>query len=128
MTQQPHGKIMTPLETQTSDLASASPPPVAESPHVPVIPPPRFFFGVALVSALFFAIWTWLVYGEMLPGLDGNCANGCEGWSKSNPGVEGFVVFLTDLGGIAAMTLVAIMGSIWQTAIKHRRLAIARLA
>src|SRR5437764_987362 len=32
----------------------------AEPPHVPVIPPPRFFFGVALAALLFYTVCSWL--------------------------------------------------------------------
>jgi len=100
----------------------------AELPHVPVIPPPRFFFGVALAAAAFFALWTWIVQPwDAPPSFDRSCAEYWQVWSAANPGVQGFMVFVTDLGGIAGMTLLAVMGSIWQTAIRHKTLAIAWL-
>src|SRR2546425_3545632 len=99
-----------------------------EPPHVPVIPPPRFFFGVSIGAAVFFAIWTWFVHGEALPAFDLACARYWHEWGDAHPEVWDYMRFLTDLGGIAAMTLLAIMGSIWQTAIKHKTLAVAWLA
>jgi undecaprenyl-diphosphatase len=98
----------------------------AETPHVPVIPLPRYFFAVSLAATIFFAVWTSLVHGKALPAFDERCA---EYWHEYNSGghtlLWEFMVFLTDLGGVASMTLLAIMGGIWQTAIKHRVLTIA---
>src|SRR5439155_19937980 len=97
----------------------------AELPHVPVIPPTRFFFGVSLAAAVFFALWTWLALdGRALPDFDRDCAEYWHDWSALHPGALAFMIFLTDLGGVAAMTLLAVMGSIWQTAIKHKTLVI----
>jgi membrane-associated phospholipid phosphatase len=104
-----------------------------EPPHVPVLPPPRFFFGVSLGAGIFFALWTWLVLNGIpipvvdidIPALDRKFAEHWQHWSDSHLRMRGFMVFLTDMGGIAAMTLLALMGSIWQTAIKHRALALA---
>ena len=99
-----------------------------EPPNVAVIPPPRFFFCVSLGAGLFFALWSWLVLdGQALPNFDLACAKYWRDWSEVHQGPWEFMVFLTDLGGVASMTLLAIMGSIWQTAIKHRTLAIAWL-
>ncbi len=99
-----------------------------EPPHVPVIPPPRFFFGVSIVAVLLFAGWTWVARPWDPPQpLDVYPAEFWQHWSEDHPGMTGFIVFLTDLGGIAAMTLLAIMGAIWQTAIKHKTLAVAWL-
>jgi len=99
----------------------------AEPPHVPVIPPPRLFFAVSLGAAVFFAIWSWFVHAGTLQPFDDLCAQHWHDWSEAHHGPLGFMIFLTDLGGVAAMTLLAIMGSIWQTAIKHRTLAFAWL-
>ena len=99
-----------------------------EPPHVPPIPPPRFFLGVSLGAAFFFALWSWLVLdGQALPKFDLTCAQFWRDWSDAHLGLWNHMVYLTDLGGVAAMTLLAVMGSIWQTAIKHRTLARAWL-
>ena len=99
-----------------------------EPPHVPVIPPPRFFFGVSLSAAIAFVIWTWLVFqGNVVPDFDLTCATFFHDYSNANQAPWRFMVFLTDLGGIAAATLLAVMGSIWQTAIRHRTLAVGWL-
>lgn len=99
----------------------------AETPHEPVIPPPRFFFVVSIGAVVFFAGWSWLVHYSALPDFDRECADYWQQWSGANRRPLAFFIFLTDLGGIAAMTLLAIMGSIWQTAIKHKTLAVAWL-
>ena len=111
-------KNMTPLDT-----------PTAEAPYVPVMPPPRFFFGVALGSAIFFGFWTWFVHpwAKPNPEFDMDLAEYWLTFSAEHHRPLGFVIFLTDLGGIASMTLLAIMGTIWQTAIKQRTLAFAWL-
>ena len=99
-----------------------------EPPYVPVIPPPRFFFGVSLSAAIVFVTWTWLVFqGNVVPDFDLTCATFFHDYSNANQAPWRFMVFLTDLGGIAAATLLAVMGSIWQTAIRHRTLAVAWL-
>jgi undecaprenyl-diphosphatase len=100
----------------------------ADPPHVPVIPPPRFFFVTSLAAVAFFAVWSWLVMAGILQPFDDYWALHWQGWSAAHPGFLGFMVFVTDLGGIATNTILAIMGSIWQTAIKHKTLAVAWLA
>jgi membrane-associated phospholipid phosphatase len=98
-------------------------------PDVPVIPPPRFFFGVSLSAAIFFALWSWLVLdGKAIDTFDKRCAAFWNDWTQTEHDLTGLMIFLTDMGGIAAMALVAIMGSIWQTAIGRRTLAFAWLA
>src|SRR5438128_257298 len=99
-----------------------------ETPHQPALPSPTFFFAGAVIVGLFFAFWSWLVIGEKaLDSFDMRCAEFWYGWSPAHDQLGKLMVFLTDLGGVAAMTLMAIMGAIWQTAIKHRFLAIAWL-
>ncbi len=97
------------------------------APNLPKMPPPGVFFGVALATAAFFALWSWLVFGqgEWIPAFDRRCADYWEAWSKEHRGLTGTMIFLTDMGGIAAMLLVAVMGAIWQAAVKNRRLALA---
>lgn len=95
-----------------------------ETPHVPVIPPPRFFFATSAALAIFFFFWSWLALGDgRLPAFDFYCAEHWHTWSEAHRGLRGSVFFLTDLGGIASMALVAVMGGIWQSAINHRFLA-----
>ncbi|MBI3821367.1 MAG: phosphatase PAP2 family protein [Planctomycetes bacterium] len=101
----------------------------AEQPHVHVIPPPRFFFGVSAGAAILFVFWTWLVHPSATPApeFDSDIATYWQAWSAEHRAALGLVIFMTDMGGIAAMTLLAVMGAIWQTAIKHRTLAFAWL-
>jgi membrane-associated phospholipid phosphatase len=106
-----------------------------ETPHVPVIPPPRFFFAGALAAALFFAFWAWLSLAEpagpgaqdTIPKFDWRCAEYWHLETRDHQGLWELMVYFTDLGDVAAMTLLTVMGSIWQTAIRHRFLAIAWL-
>ena len=99
-----------------------------EPPHVPVIPPPRFFFGVAIAACAFYALWSWLVLdGKVIRDFDLQIATFWHDWNETHRWPWRLMVFLTELGGIASMTLLAIMGSLWQTAIKHKTLAIAWL-
>lgn len=106
-----------------------------ETPHTPVIPPPRFFFAGALAAGLFFVFWSWLALAAAaapsaettLAAFDWQCAQFWHGWSGANRSLMNYMVYLTDLGGVAAMTVMGIMGAIWQTAIKHRVLAAAWL-
>src|SRR5205823_6049642 len=107
-----------------------------EPPHVPVIPPPRFFFAVALAAALFFVCWSWLALPESasstaekaIPAFDWRCAQFWHDWTQTHQHPWGLMVYLTYVGGVAAASLIAIMGAIWQTAIGHRFLAAARIA
>jgi membrane-associated phospholipid phosphatase len=101
----------------------------AEKPYVPVIPLPRFFFAVALIAAVFYVSWTFLtLHGDAIKAFDRACADYWQQRCEPYTFPWHFMVFFTDLGGVASMTLLAIMGSIWQTAIKHRTLAYAWLA
>lgn len=107
---------------------STPPAPPSEKPHVPVIPGPRFFFGISLAAAIFFAVWSALVFlfGD-IESLDESIADYWHRWTRDHRGLSGFMIFLTDLGGIATMTIMAVMGALWQSAIKHRFLAAAWL-
>ena len=100
-----------------------------ETPHVPVIPPPRFFFAVSITAGLCFAGWTWFVQPgtAVPPTFDLECAQFWRAWSAAHAGPWGLMVFMTDIGGVAGNTLVAIMGAIWQTALNRRFLAVAWL-
>lgn len=94
----------------------------------PAFPPPRFFFAAALVLLIFSVGWTWFVHDHALDAFDLSCAqfwhDFSERYAKSPPGWA-FMVYMTDLGGVAAMALLVVMGAIWQTGINHRFLAVA---
>ena len=115
------------MQTSPDNPPAASPAaPSAEAPHVPVIPLPRFFFTVSLFAAAFFAIWSWLALtSRNFHAFDEHWANFFNDWTKDNRGSTEIMIYMTDLGGVAAMTLLAVMGAIWQSAIKHRLLAAA---
>jgi membrane-associated phospholipid phosphatase len=100
-----------------------------EPPHVPAIPAPRTFLVLAFAGAILFGLWTFFVKPwDAVPAFDRVSAEHWRGWNQDHPTVWHFMVFFTDLGGVASMTMLAIMGSIWQSAIKHPRLARAWLA
>src|ERR1700733_14500165 len=99
----------------------------ADSPHEPALPPPKIFFIGAGALAGFFLFWSWFVSVRDMDSFDLVCARYWHDWSEGHRSVWNMMVYLTDLGSIAAMTLMAIMGSIWQTAIRHRVLAVAWL-
>lgn len=92
---------------------------------MPVIPPPRFFFITCASLCVFFAAWTWLVFAGYLPPFDLRCAEYWHDSVKTTSGSRDVMFFITDLGGIATMTMLTIMGAIWQTGINHRFLAVA---
>jgi membrane-associated phospholipid phosphatase len=102
--------------------------PSTEAAHIPAIPPPSFFFAGSAVLLVFFATWTGLVFqGEALDGFDKWAANSMHQYTDD--GAHGTLtqgmIFLTDIGGVAAAMLMAIMGAIWQNAIGRRYLAFA---
>jgi membrane-associated phospholipid phosphatase len=100
-----------------------------ESAHVPVIPPPRFFFAVSLAAFCFFLLWSWLVFGtDLIQPIDDACVEHWREWTKNHRDITLIMIFWTEMGGIAGMTILSIMGAIWQSAINHRVLAVAWLA
>jgi membrane-associated phospholipid phosphatase len=82
------------------------------------------FFGLALGFCAFFAGWTWLVLGrDEIPAFDRDCAHF---WFEGNyKQLWAIMVFFTDLGSVAAMTLLTIVGALWQASLKNRLLALA---
>jgi membrane-associated phospholipid phosphatase len=86
------------------------------------MPTPRVFFGAALAAGICFAVWSWLVLGRSeIKAFDVDCAkfwyeNAHESWAV--------MIFLTNLGGVAAMTLLTIVGALWQASHKNRLLAL----
>jgi membrane-associated phospholipid phosphatase len=101
--------------------------PAVEPVHEPAIPPPVVFFVGAMAGAMFFTVWSWLVFSKegTIPDFDYACAEFWHDWSQPHNRLWSFMVFLTDIGGVASMALLTIMGAIWQSAIKHRFLAVA---
>jgi membrane-associated phospholipid phosphatase len=110
--------------TQTQPAAHSAEP----APHVPVIPRPRFFFGISLAAGLFFVFWSWLtLYLEATQPFDDGCVDYWHAWTHHHRDLTAMMFFCTDLGSVATMTVLALMGAIWQSAIKHRLLAAAWL-
>lgn len=99
----------------------------SEPPHVSAHPAPRFCFGVAIVAGLFFALWTWFVrpWQTPPPWFDTDCAWHWHDWSKEHFGPWQTMVYLTDVGGVAANILLAVIGALWQASLKNRMLAFA---
>jgi membrane-associated phospholipid phosphatase len=115
--------------TQNSEPSPPNSPASAlEAVHVPAIPPPRCFFAMSLGMLLFFATWTWFTFRtDAIEPFDQWCAQLLARWTSgaSHSTLTSAMIYLTDIGGVPALTLMAIMGAIWQTAINHRRVAIA---
>ena len=85
---------------------------------------PRLFFGLSLGTGAFFAVWTSLVLGRSeVPAFDGECAHFW--YERAQAHRWGFMVYFTDLGSVAAMTLLTIVGALWQASLKNRLLALA---
>jgi undecaprenyl-diphosphatase len=97
-------------------------PVIGMSDHVHPTPTPSralLLFLMSGVLAGFFVVWTSLAVGPdaALSDFDKQCANY---WREHGIGrAWAFIVFLTDLGSIATMGMVAIMGALWQSS--HRR-------
>jgi len=106
----------------------------AEPAHVPAIPSPPVFFAMSLGLLIFFGAWSWLtLHGDAIPSFDKWCAHSLHvwsqgEWSQDHTALTQTMIYITDIGGVAAMTLMAIMGAIWQTAIRNRYLAYAWFA
>jgi membrane-associated phospholipid phosphatase len=90
----------------------------------PAKPAPRFCFGVAIGAGLVFALWTWYVrpWQAPPPSFDMDCAHFWH--QKAHAQRWAFMVFFTDLGGVAAMTLLTVVGALWQASHKNRLLAL----
>ncbi len=85
---------------------------------------PRLFFCLSLGTGVFFAVWTWLVFSRSeVKAFDHECADFW--YERAQEHRWGFMVFFTDLGSIAAMTLLTIVGALWQASLKNRLLALA---
>jgi undecaprenyl-diphosphatase len=100
----------------------------AQPPHEPAIPPPQVFFAAALVLGFFFGVWSWLALkGKAIAAFDWQCAEFWHDWTQEHDWLWQSMVYVTGIGGVEAMTLMAIMGAIWQNAINHRFVGIAWL-
>jgi membrane-associated phospholipid phosphatase len=92
------------------------------------MPSPRFFFGVSAAAGVFSLFWTWLtMYQGSTQAFDDRCVEYWFEWTKENRGLTTMMIFWTDMGGIAANTLIAFLGAIWQSAIGNRIIAVAWL-
>src|SRR5688572_16880840 len=91
-----------------------------------LMPSPRFFFAASAASGVFFLVWTWLtMYQGSTQPFDDRCVDFWSEWMKENRGLTAMMIFWTDMGGIAANTLIAFLGAIWQSAIGNRIIAVA---
>ena len=120
---------MTPTEASTIDLNDAALAATSANEFAPALPLPRSFFAISFSFAFLFVVWTWFVrpWTQTQPEFDLAVAEHWSGWSGAHPAMLDWMIYFTDLGGIAAMTLLAIMGLIWQTALGNRKLALAWL-
>jgi membrane-associated phospholipid phosphatase len=91
------------------------------------MPRPGVYFVAAVVLGGFFALWTWLVLGQQdIQSFDLTCATF---WTEMATAHRwGFMVYLTDLGGVATMILLTIVGAIWQESLKNRVVALGWIA
>ncbi|MBM3992599.1 MAG: phosphatase PAP2 family protein [Planctomycetes bacterium] len=89
---------------------------------------PIAFIAASLAVTAFFSIWTWLVLGgDAIPAFDMDCARHWHDWSETHTGPWRFVLFITDLGGVAGMTILTLMAVLWQTSLGNGRYALAWL-
>jgi undecaprenyl-diphosphatase len=98
----------------------------SEAPPQPTMPAPWVFFCASLAAGAFFAVWSWLVFGpDDITAFDKDCAQHWRAWSHEHPGHWQAMVYLTDVGGVAANILLAVVGALWQASLKNRTLALA---
>jgi len=88
-------------------------------PQAPVFNRHVLLFSIAALLAVLFPIWTWLALGDgVLFDFDRECA---AYWKAHGVGREwDLMVMLTGLGSIATMSMVAVMGGVWQFSHRHR--------
>jgi undecaprenyl-diphosphatase len=88
---------------------------------------PRLYFALALTAAVAAAVWTWFVFTPdgAVPQFDRSCALYWRDFDAGQPRWWQAMVVLTDLGSIASMMLMAVMGALWQSSLHRRRLALA---
>ena len=89
---------------------------------------PRFFFALAGIATALFLFWSYLTLTtDVIPALDLRWARFWHDWTGEHHRLWSYMVVITDLGGVAAMALLVVMGVIWQASVQNRRLAIAWL-
>lgn len=86
-------------------------------------------FLVYLILALFFlglfAVWTALVIADVFDASDLHLATACQAHVDEHPWWRGFMVVVTELGGVRANLLIAASGAAWMWWHHRRRFAIA---
>lgn len=103
--------------------------PRVEAPDTPALPRPQILFALSVIAAVFFFIWSGFVFGaDDLPAFDRSIAEHFRDLGKEQLPGWNVAVFFTDLGGIAAMALLAILGAVWMGTLERRDLALAWLA
>ena len=97
--------------------------PESDSPSTPVLSP-RISFAVAVAAGLFSAVWPWLALTKDGPvqAFDLSCA---QYWKAHEKLPVALMIYLTDVGGVAALFVLTIVAALWQLAHKNRVLATA---
>ncbi|MSU79887.1 MAG: phosphatase PAP2 family protein [Gemmataceae bacterium] len=99
-----------------------------EAPHVPVLPRPGVLFALAGALLIFFVSWSWFANNdETIPAFDYRVASHWKHWTDLHANTWKIMQFFTELGGIASMTLLVVVGMLWQTSLNHRFIALAWL-
>lgn len=93
-------------------------------------PRPRLYLVGAMAAGLLGIAWTLLLFvpASPLPALDRDCACYWRDHESQYGAWWTTMVLFTDMGGVAAMTILTGMGALWQWSIGHRRLALAWIA
>jgi membrane-associated phospholipid phosphatase len=88
------------------------------------------YLTAGLSLALAALAWTALVFNpdSPVPAFDRICALHWRDQQASDSFLWSWMVLLTDLGGVAGMILLTVMGALWQWSIGQRRLALAWIA
>jgi membrane-associated phospholipid phosphatase len=85
---------------------------------------PAPYFVTAAVAALFFVGWSWTALtSDRLFAFDRECAE----YFYNNPLPEWWSVMVrfTELGSVGAITVLTVMGALWQASLQHRVLSLA---
>ena len=102
--------------------------PLSPPPPVRTLPP-RVYFALALVAFVFFVAWSRIAVplNGRLHATDYAIAEYWHGWSAAHSHAWEMAVQLTDLGSIATLMILALMGSLWQMSKNQRTVALAWL-
>jgi undecaprenyl-diphosphatase len=91
------------------------------------MPRPRVFFGIAVVTGILFAFWTLAVFQtSSIEGFDESCAKTFEEMARQHR--RAFMVTVTELGGVASMILLTVVGALWQASLGNRLVALGWIA